>query len=77
MGYIESGKRDGAKIALGGKRLGDNGHFIEPTLFVDTTSDMKIVREEIFGPVAVIIKFKDKKGESRVLSTAASSSVRF
>ena len=57
MGYIEAGKREGAKLAHGGKRVGDRGYFIEPTVFVDVQDDMKIAREEIFGPVMSIIKF--------------------
>ncbi len=60
MGYIESGKQEGATLLSGGSRLGKEGYFIEPTIFTDVKSDMKIVREEIFGPVAVIAKFKDE-----------------
>ena len=59
MGYIESGKRDGAKLAYGGERVGSRGYFIEPTVFVDVKDDMQIAREEIFGPVMSIIKFDD------------------
>lgn len=57
MSYIDSGKADGATCALGGTRYGNEGYFIEPTIFTDTTADMKIVKEEIFGPVGVVIKF--------------------
>lgn len=60
MGYIESGRKDGAKVHLGGNRFGEKGFYIEPTIFVDAKPDMKIVREEIFGPVGVIIKFEDE-----------------
>ena len=59
MGYIESGKREGAKLVQGGKRAGSRGYFIEPTVFVDVEDNMKIAREEIFGPVMSIIKFND------------------
>jgi aldehyde dehydrogenase (NAD+) len=59
MGYIESGKRDGAKLAHGGERVGSRGYFIEPTVFVDVEDDMQIAREEIFGPVMSIIRFED------------------
>ncbi|EMD35409.1 hypothetical protein CERSUDRAFT_139148 [Gelatoporia subvermispora B] len=59
MNYIESGKAAGAKLHLGGHRIGTEGYFIAPTIFTDTTPDMKIVQEEIFGPVAAIIKFED------------------
>jgi aldehyde dehydrogenase (NAD+) len=63
MDYINSGKADGATIHLGGEREGTEGYFIKPTIFTDTKPDMKIVREEIFGPVGVIIKFNDEEGE--------------
>ncbi|CAG8581745.1 2425_t:CDS:2 [Racocetra fulgida] len=53
MSYIESGKKQGATLLLGGKRHGDKGYFIEPTIFVNV-----IMQEEIFGPVVVITKFK-------------------
>jgi aldehyde dehydrogenase (NAD+) len=59
MGYIESGKREGATLACGGKRVGDRGYFIQPTVFSDVQDEMKIAREEIFGPVMSIIAFKD------------------
>ncbi len=59
MGYIESGKREGAKLMAGGGRVGDRGYFIQPTVFADVTDKMKIAEEEIFGPVLSIIKFKD------------------
>lgn len=55
--YIKTGQDEGAKI-YGGKQLGDKGYFIEPTIFYDVNQDMRIVREEIFGPVVVIGKFK-------------------
>jgi aldehyde dehydrogenase (NAD+) len=59
MGYIESGKREGATLACGGERVGDRGYFIQPTVFSDVQDEMKIAREEIFGPVMSIIAFKD------------------
>lgn len=62
MSYIDSGKSDGATVHLGGDRFGNEGYFINPTLFTDVKPDMKIVKEEIFGPVGVIIKFKDPAG---------------
>ncbi|KAJ6453551.1 aldehyde dehydrogenase domain-containing protein [Mycena sanguinolenta] len=60
MAYIESGKSDGATVHVGGNRHGKEGYFIEPTIFTNTREDMKIVKEEIFGPVGVVIKFKDE-----------------
>ncbi|KAI8369237.1 aldehyde dehydrogenase domain-containing protein [Radiomyces spectabilis] len=59
MGYIEAGKKEGATCVLGGKRWGDKGYFIEPTIFTDVTEKMTIMQEEIFGPVVAICKFKD------------------
>ncbi|KAI0032425.1 aldehyde dehydrogenase domain-containing protein [Vararia minispora EC-137] len=60
MAYINSGKEQGAKVHIGGGRHGDAGYWIQPTIFTDVRPDMKIVREEIFGPVGVVIKFKDE-----------------
>jgi aldehyde dehydrogenase (NAD+) len=59
MGYIESGRTEGATLACGGRRVGDRGYFIEPTVFSDVQDDMTIAREEIFGPVMSVIPFKD------------------
>ncbi|CAG8547329.1 27061_t:CDS:2 [Dentiscutata erythropus] len=58
MSYIESGKKEGATLLLGGKRHGDKGYFICPTIFTDVNENMKIMQEEIFGPVVAIAKFK-------------------
>lgn len=58
MGYIDAGKKEGAKVALGGSRLGSKGYFIAPTIFTGVTDNMKIAREEIFGPVMQLLKFK-------------------
>ncbi|KAF1315785.1 Aldehyde dehydrogenase, partial [Globisporangium splendens] len=58
LNYISIGKKEGAKILTGGKRVGDKGYFIEPTVFADVEDDMTIAREEIFGPVMTILKFK-------------------
>ncbi|KAH9980551.1 NAD-dependent aldehyde dehydrogenase [Russula compacta] len=61
MGFIESGKQQGATVHLGGGQHGAEGYWIQPTIFTDTRPDMRIVQEEIFGPVVVIIKFEDEK----------------
>ena len=62
--YIELGKQEGAKVACGGSRIVrdglEKGYFVEPTVFVDVKQEMRIVQEEIFGPVVVIQKFKDE-----------------
>ncbi|ESO09811.1 hypothetical protein HELRODRAFT_186284 [Helobdella robusta] len=55
---IESGKREGAKLLCGGERIGDKGFFIRPTVFADVKNSMRIAKEEIFGPVQSILKFK-------------------
>lgn len=63
--YIEIGKDEGANVACGGRRIMEDGKgdgfFIEPTVFVNVKPDMRIVQEEIFGPVVVIQKFKDEQ----------------
>jgi aldehyde dehydrogenase (NAD+) len=59
MGYVEAGKREGAKLMCGGDRVGDRGYFVAPTVFSDVQDNMKIAQEEIFGPVMSILKFSD------------------
>lgn len=58
-GYLEAGKRDGADVVAGGERWGNEGYFIKPTVFANTTSQMSVVREEIFGPVVCAMPFDD------------------
>jgi len=58
-GYLESGYSEGAKAVTGGKREGDTGYFVRPTVLVNTNEKMKVVQEEIFGPVVTAIPFKD------------------
>ena len=57
--YVEIGRKEGATLVTGGERLGDKGYFIKPTIFSDVEENMRIVKEEIFGPVVTITKFKD------------------
>src|SRR5579862_964017 len=62
LGFIEAGKKDGAKLVGGGNRVavnGDKGFFIEPTIFGEVKNEMKIAREEIFGPVLSVLTFDD------------------
>ncbi|MED1795357.1 aldehyde dehydrogenase family protein [Brevibacillus nitrificans] len=63
--FIEEGKKEGATLLCGGNRLTENGlekgYFVEPTIFTNTTPDMKIVQEEIFGPVLVIQTFQTEE----------------
>ncbi|KAL3060729.1 hypothetical protein OYC64_015137 [Pagothenia borchgrevinki] len=58
LGYISSGKREGAKLLCGGGVAADRGYYIQPTVFGDVQDNMTIAREEIFGPVMQILKFK-------------------
>jgi phenylacetaldehyde dehydrogenase len=58
-GYLESGLSEGAKAVTGGSRQGNKGYFVKPTVLVNTNEKMKVVREEIFGPVVTAIPFKD------------------
>ncbi|KEI42001.1 uncharacterized protein L969DRAFT_91469 [Mixia osmundae IAM 14324] len=60
MGYIEKGKQQGAKVATGGVRKGTKGYFVEPTIFENVSQENAIAIDEIFGPVAAVIKFKDE-----------------
>ncbi len=64
LSYVEIGKKEGAKVACGGERATDGdlakGAFMKPTLLVDVDNKMRVAQEEIFGPVAVVIKFKDE-----------------
>ncbi|RUP46604.1 hypothetical protein BC936DRAFT_146743 [Jimgerdemannia flammicorona] len=58
LGYIESGKKEGARVVTGGARWGTVGYFVQPTVFADCKDEMKIMQEEIFGPVVSIATFK-------------------
>ena len=58
LSYIEEGKKQGAKVLTGGARRDQSGYYIEPTVFVEADETSTIVREEIFGPVVVVNKFK-------------------
>ncbi len=75
LGYVEIGRREGAQLACGGRRLeGDAygaGYYVEPTVFAGVGNDMRIAREEIFGPVAALIPF-DGEDEAVALANASS-----
>ena len=66
IGYIEAGKSEGATLKSGGERVGSKGFFLEPTVFTEVDNSMKIAREEIFGPVAAVIRFKDEDDAVRI-----------
>ena len=59
-GYLELGKKEGARVTVGGEAAGGKGYFVKPTVFADVNNNMRIAREEIFGPVAATIPFKDE-----------------
>ncbi|HXY04745.1 MAG TPA: aldehyde dehydrogenase family protein [Terriglobales bacterium] len=58
-GYLEAGFAEGAKAVVGGSKHGDRGYFVKPTVLVNTNENMKVVREEIFGPVVTAMPFSD------------------
>jgi acyl-CoA reductase-like NAD-dependent aldehyde dehydrogenase len=60
LGYVQSGIEQGASLVYGGQKVGDKGYFMQPTVFADANQSMKIVQEEIFGPVVSVIRFKDE-----------------
>ena len=62
MAFIETGKKEGANLVTGGKRMDKPGFFVEPTVFADCKRDMTIVQEEIFGPVVTVQKFSSGEG---------------
>ena len=68
LGYIEKGKDEGARVVVGGGRPAhlERGYFVEPTLFADVDNSMTIAREEIFGPVLVVIPFEDDDDAVRI-----------
>jgi phenylacetaldehyde dehydrogenase len=66
-GYMKSGEKEGARAVTGGKRIGEKGYFVEPTVLVDTKPAMSVIREEIFGPVVAAIPFSK---EDEVLPVA-------
>jgi acyl-CoA reductase-like NAD-dependent aldehyde dehydrogenase len=74
LAYVEVGQKEGAKIACGGKRLTagglDKGFFMQPTILAGATNKMRVAQEEIFGPVATFIKFRD---EAEVIAMANDS----
>jgi phenylacetaldehyde dehydrogenase len=78
-GYINSGINEGAKVAAGGKRFGERGYFVQPTVLTNTKPNMKVVKEEIFGPVVCAESFSDadldrvaKEANSTTFGLAAS-----
>ena len=78
IGYIDSGLEEGAEAVAGGGRRredGDGGYFVEPTLFTGVDDEMKIAREEIFGPVLVAMPLRRPRGgRARAPTTPSTAS---
>ncbi len=70
LGYIDSGKAEGATLVTGGERVGDTGFFVQPTVFTHVKSEMKIAAEEIFGPVLCVMSFSDSDDIAQVAGLA-------
>jgi acyl-CoA reductase-like NAD-dependent aldehyde dehydrogenase len=73
LGYIDAGTSEGAKLLTGGKRTLEQtgGYYVEPTVFVDVTNQMTIAREEIFGPVLSVIRFKTEEEAIRLANDSS------
>ncbi len=57
LGYVDIGSKEGAKVTVGGSRIGTKGFFMQPTVLENVTNSMRVAQEEIFGPVASVMKF--------------------
>jgi aldehyde dehydrogenase (NAD+) len=64
--YIDVGQREGARLITGGTRVGERGYFLKPTVFAEVGHDMRISQEEIFGPVASVVRFSDEEHALRM-----------
>jgi aldehyde dehydrogenase (NAD+) len=73
LDYIDIGKREGATLVAGGARSGELGYFVEPTVFAGVEPGMRIAQEEIFGPVAAVIKFRDDEEALKIANGTAYS----
>jgi aldehyde dehydrogenase (NAD+) len=62
MSYIDGAQHEGARLVTGGQRVGDKGYFVSPTVFDNVKDDMRIARDEVFGPVASVLEFDDPAG---------------
>jgi aldehyde dehydrogenase (NAD+) len=73
LNYIDAGKTEGASAVTGGRRSGDSGFFVEPTIFANVQHEMRISQEEIFGPVLSVIPFDDEADAVRIANGTAYS----
>lgn len=69
--YLEIGRSEGADLVIGGERTGDRGNFLTPAVFTGATPGMRIVQEEIFGPVATLLPFSDEHEAISVANDSA------
>jgi aldehyde dehydrogenase (NAD+) len=73
LDYVDIGKGEGASLVTGGKRTGERGYFVEPTVFANVAHEMRISQEEIFGPVVSVIPFDDEADALRIANGTAYS----
>jgi aldehyde dehydrogenase (NAD+) len=73
LDYVDIGRGEGASLVAGGKRSGERGYFVEPTVFANVEHEMRISQEEIFGPVASVIPFDDEADALRIANGTAYS----
>ncbi|WP_321792823.1 aldehyde dehydrogenase family protein [Caballeronia sp. J97] len=73
LDYVDIGRGEGAALVTGGKRSGERGYFVEPTVFANVGHEMRISQEEIFGPVASVIPFEDEADALRIANGTAYS----
>jgi len=66
LSYIDIGRNEGAKVVAGGARATDKGYYVQPTVFAGVEHEMRVSQEEIFGPVATVIRFKDDDDALRI-----------
>jgi aldehyde dehydrogenase (NAD+) len=73
LDYVDIGRNEGASIVAGGARIGQKGFFVEPTVFANVEHEMRISQEEIFGPVASVVRFDDEEDAVRIANGTAYS----
>jgi aldehyde dehydrogenase (NAD+) len=73
LDYVDVGKSEGASLVTGGRRIGERGYFVEPTVFANVEHEMRISQEEIFGPVVSVIPFDDEADALRIANGTAYS----
>ncbi|BCF92462.1 MULTISPECIES: aldehyde dehydrogenase family protein [Paraburkholderia] len=73
LDYVDIGRNEGASLVTGGARIGQKGFFVEPTVFANVEHEMRISQEEIFGPVASVVRFNDEEDAVRIANGTAYS----